>query len=129
MSVHPFSDGADTDNVEELLVKDPLFLTFKSKTDEAIALSEEKVQLSQRITRLMDNAITKLSSKIDEYGEERKVIEAAQAEIIKSTETKNLKKKQKEEVSLTPIDSTPTEETQTYCLCGQVSVFFHVLIR
>lgn len=87
------------------------------------------MQLSQRITRLMDNAITKLSSKIDEYGEERKVIEAAQAEIIKSTETKSSKKKQKEEVSLTPIDSTPTEETQTYCLCGQVSVFFPALIR
>ena len=103
-----------------MLLKDPLFLTFKSKTDEAIALSEEKVQLSQRITRLMDNAITKLSSKIDEYGEERKVIEAAQAEIVKNIENKNTKKKQKEEVNLTPVDSTPTEETQTYCICGQV---------
>ena len=113
-------DCIDTDNVEELLLKDPLFLTFKSKTDEAIALSEEKVQLSQRITRLMDNAITKLSSKIDEYGEERKVIEAAQAEIVKNIENKNTKKKQKEEVNLTPVDSTPTEETQTYCICGQV---------
>ena len=110
--------------MEELLLKDPLFLTFKSKTDEAIALSEEKVQLSQRITRLMDNAITKLSSKIDEYGEERKVIEATQAEIVKNMDNKSTKKKQKEEVNLAPVDTTPTEETQTYCICGQVHFIY-----
>lgn len=110
----------DTDNVEELLSKDPLFLTFKSKTDQAISISQEKVQLSQRITRLMENSLSRLSSKIDEYGEERKVVESSQSETMKSIESKSSRKKQKEEPVLMPVESGQSEEQRAYCICGQV---------
>ena len=116
------------DNVDELLSKDYLFLKFKEKTGEAIAVSEEKVQISQRITRLMDNAIARLSSKIDEFGDERKAIEESQAELAKNAELRNSKKKQKEEALMTdPAIAAPAaagaaaaEESQTYCTCGKV---------
>ena len=109
----------DIDNVEELLSRDSLYLTFKNKTDQAIALAEEKVQLSQRMMRLMDNAIDRLSGKIEKYTEERKVVEAAQADMMKSSELKNSRKKHKEEVAITP-ETPVTGEPQTYCTCGEV---------
>ena len=109
----------DIDNVEELLSRDSLYLTFKNKTGQAIALAEEKVQLSQRMMRLMDNAIDRLSGKIEKYTEERKVVEAAQADMMKSSELKNSRKKHKEEVAITP-ETPVTEEPQTYCTCGEV---------
>lgn len=105
------------------MAKDPLFLTFKSKTDKAIEYSEEKVQLSQRIMRIMDNAIERLSGKIDKYSEERKIIEATQADIAKSLEGKSSKKKHKEEIVLTPPETPVAEEPQIYCVCGQVPPF------
>ena len=116
------------DNVDELLSKDYLFLKFKEKTGEAIAVSEEKVQISQRITRLMDNAIARLSSKIDEFGDERKTIEESQAELAKNAELRNSKKKQKEEALMTDpaiaaaaaAAAAAAEESQTYCTCGKV---------
>lgn len=103
-------------------------MKFKEKTGEAIALSEEKVQISQRITRLMDNAITRLSAKIDEFGDERKAIEESQAELAKSAELRNSKKKQKEEAPVADATASNastavSEETQTYCTCGKVSAF------
>lgn len=110
----------DIDNVEEILSKDPSFLTFKSKIDQAISLSEEKVQLSQCITRLMENSLVRLSSKIDEYSEERKVIESSQTEVTKAIEPKSSKKKQKEEPALISVESTQSEEQRAYCTCGQV---------
>ncbi|KAK8824993.1 hypothetical protein WA538_005658 [Blastocystis sp. DL] len=110
---------SNIDNVEELLSRDSLYLTFKNKTDQAIALAEEKVQLSQRMMRLMDNAIDRLSGKIEKYTEERKVVEAAQADMMKSSELKNSRKKHKEEVAITP-ETPVTEEPQTYCTCGEV---------
>ena len=109
----------DIDNVEELLSRDSLYLTFKNKTDQAIALAEEKVQLSQRMMRLMDNAIERLSGKIDRYTEEHKVVEAAPADMMKGSEMKSSKKKHKEEVVITP-ETPVTEEPQTYCTCGEV---------
>lgn len=99
--------------------RDSLYLTFKNKTDQAIALAEEKVQLSQRMMRLMDNAIERLSGKIDRYTEEHKVVEAAQADMMKGSEMKSSKKKHKEEVVITP-ETPVTEEPQTYCTCGEV---------
>lgn len=109
-----------SDNVEEILARDPTFLTFKNMSDQAIAISEEKVQLSQRIMRLMENSLSRLSSKIEEYGEERKVIESSQPEVIKSIETKSSKKKQKEEPVMMSVETTQSEEQRTYCICGQV---------
>ena len=43
--------------------------------------------------RLMDNAIERLSGKVDKYSEERKAMEATQADISKSMEVKSSKKK------------------------------------
>ena len=104
--------------MDELLSKDPLFLTFKEKIGNATASPEEKVQISQRITRLMDNSITRLSAKIDEFGEERRVIEETQAEIARNMELRNARKKQKEDALL--AESASVEESQTYCICGKV---------
>lgn len=115
--------------MDELLSKDYLFLKFKEKTGEAIAVSEEKVQISQRITRLMDNAIARLSTKINEFGDERKAIEESQAELAKNAELRNSKKKQKEEALMTDpaiaaaaAAAAAAEESQTYCTCGKVGL-------
>ena len=86
-----------SDNVEEILARDPTFLTFKNMSDQAIAISEEKVQLSQRIMRLMENSLSRLS-----------------------IETKSSKKKQKEEPVMMSVETTQSEEQRTYCICGQV---------
>ena len=72
----------------------------------------------------MDNAITRLSSKIEEYSEEPKLIEAIQADIVKSMENKNSKKKQKEELALPSPEQIVSEENQTYCFCGKVCLGF-----
>lgn len=52
--------------------------------------------------------------------EERKAMEATQADISKSIEAKSSKKKHKEDIVLTPPETPMVEEPQTYCICGQV---------
>lgn len=68
----------------------------------------------------MENSLSRLSSKIDEYGEERKVVESSQSETMKSIESKSSRKKQKEEPVLMPVESGQSEEQRAYCICGQV---------
>lgn len=59
-------------------------------------------------------------AKSDKYSEERKAMEATQADISKSIEAKSSKKKHKEDIVLTPPETPMVEEPQTYCICGQV---------
>lgn len=76
----------------------------------------------------MENSISRLSSKIDEYGEERKVVDSSQSEPVKSTESKSSRKKQKEEPALMPVESVQSEEQRAYCICGQVRYVYAMFI-
>ena len=105
------------DNHEELLAGDPLFRQFKDLTDQAIATAEEKVQLSQRMMRLMDNSIQKLSGKIDKYSDECRTIENAHAEMARAAEVKSSKKRNKTETISSHVD---VEQAERYCICNRV---------
>lgn len=112
-----FSSHVDAGSHEELLSNDPLFLRFQELTNQAIATSEEKVQLSQRMMRLMDNAIQRLSGKIDKYSDECKAIETAQMEITRAAEARSSKKKNKAE---TTASAVAAESAEKYCICHRV---------
>lgn len=75
----------------------------------------------------MENSLARLTSKIDEYGEERKST-SSQIELSKIGETKSSKKKQKEEPMLISVESTQSEDQRTYCICRQVIVSRLIII-
>ena len=104
------------DNVDEILSKDSSFITFKNKIDQAISISEEKVQLSQRITRLMENSLSRLSNKIDEV--DRGAVDSNKAEEIKMQRALASQKKKKEE--LISSNSSIASQKPVYCICHQV---------